>query len=314
VIKLRTGATLYNVSTKGKLREFVQELHDLGFKIFELYLPFCSAIKPDSSINKDSLKELKDVLGTFSIEELTAHGYYDDELGVMSNIASVDETTRKMAEKTLNSMIEFCSELNIHILNEHPGTLFPELKRSKSINISFMANDFKKFGKPKAVEMAVRTLENCVKVAEDHDVLICLENEVPRLDTLPIADNPIVIPTLIETLNSENVKGTCDVGHLALSASFFGFDLKLAIVLLKPYLRHLHLHDNKLIPYPVGGTQAQKGLGDLHLPPGQGLIDFKAVMKTLSGVDAVYNLEVLQYKTLADFRTSADYLQKIESG
>jgi sugar phosphate isomerase/epimerase len=307
------GATLYNVSTKGKLREFVKELHDLGFRIFELYLPFCGAIKPDSSINKDSVKELRDVLSTFSIEELTAHGYYDDELGVMSNLASVDETLRKMAEKTLNSMIEFCSELNIRILNEHPGTLFPELKRSNSINISFMANNFEKLGKPKAVEMVVRTLRNCVKVAEDHDVLICLENEVPRLDTLPVADNPIVIPTLIEAMNSENVKGTCDVGHLALSASFFGFDLKLALMILKPYLRHLHLHDNKLIPYPVGGTQAQKGLGDLHLPPGQGLIDFKGVMKTLSGVDAVYNLEVLQYKTLTDFKTSADYLQKIES-
>jgi sugar phosphate isomerase/epimerase len=301
------------VSTKGNLGEFIQELHDLGFRIFELYLPFCSAIEPDSSVNSDSVKELKDVLSTFSIEELTAHGYYDDEMGVMSNIASVDETTRKMAEKTMNSMIDFCSELNIRILNEHPGTIFPELKRSNSINISFMANDFKKLGKLKAVEMAVRTLKNCVKKAEDNNVVICLENEVPRLDTLPIADDPLVIPTLVEALGSENIKGTCDVGHLALSASFFGFDLRLALILLKPYLRHLHLHDNKLIPFPVGGTNKEKGEGDLHLPPGQGLIDFKSVMKTLSGVDAVYNLEVLQYKTLADFKTSADYLSRMES-
>lgn len=310
---MKTGATIYNVSTRGKLREFIQELHDLGFRIFELYLPLCNAIKPDSSVNSDSLKELRDVLSTFSIEELTAHGYYDDELGVMSNIASVDETTRKMAEKTMNSMIEFCSELNIHILNEHPGTLFPELKRSNSINISFMANDFARLGKPRAVEMVVRTLKNCVKKAEDNDVVICLENEVPRLDTLPVADDPIVIPTLVEALNSDNVKGTCDVGHLALSASFFGFDLRLALMLMKPYLRHLHLHDNKLVPFPVGGTNREKGEGDLHLPPGQGLIDFKSVMRTLSGVDAVYNLEVLQYKTLADFKTSADYLLKMAS-
>jgi sugar phosphate isomerase/epimerase len=301
------------VSTKGKLREFLQEFQDLGFSIYELYLPFFSAIKPDLSVNRDSLKELKDILSSFSIKELTAHGYYDDELGVISNIASVDETTRKMAENTMNSMIEFCSELGIHVLNEHPGTLFPELKNSKSINVAFMANDFKKLGKPKAVEMAVRTLKNCVKKAEDNDVVICLENEVPRLDTLPIADNPMVIPTLVEALNSENIKGTCDVGHLALSASFFGFDMRLALVLLRPYLRHLHLHDNKLIPFPVGGTNRERGEGDLHLPPGQGLIDFKMVMKTLSGIDAVYNLEVLQYKTLADFKTSADYLEKMQS-
>jgi sugar phosphate isomerase/epimerase len=301
------------MSTKGKLSEFIQELHDLGFRIFELYLPFCNAIKTDSSVNNDSLKELKDVLSSFSIEELTAHGYYDDELGVISNIASVDETTRKMAENTMNSMIEFCSNLSIHVLNEHPGTLFPELKNSKSINIGFMAKDFKNLGKTKAVEMAVKTLRNCVKRAEDNNIVICLENEVPRLDTLPIADDPMVLPTLIEALDSENVRGTCDIGHLALSASFFGFDLTFALTLLKPYLRHLHVHDNKLIPFPVGGTNREKGEGDLHLPPGQGLIDFKRVMKTLSGVNAVYNLEVLQYKTLADFKTSADYLGRMES-
>jgi sugar phosphate isomerase/epimerase len=130
---------------------------------------------------------------------------------------------------------------------------------------------------------------------------------------LPIADNPIVISTLVEALGSQYVKATCDVGHLALAASFFGFDLILAIRILKPYLRHLHLHDNKLVPFPVGGTERKRELGDLHLPPGRGLIDFKAVVKALAGVDAVSNLEVLQYNTLADFRTSADFLEGIES-
>jgi sugar phosphate isomerase/epimerase len=82
--------------------------------------------------------------------------------------------------------------------------------------------------------------------------------------------------------------------------------------MLKPYLRHLHLHDNKLVPFPVGGTDKQRGLGDLHLPPGQGLIDFKNVLKALAGVDAVYNLEVLEYKTLSDIRTAANFLEKQE--
>jgi sugar phosphate isomerase/epimerase len=307
---MRFGATIYTLSTKGKFKEFVQELYDLKFRIFELYLPFYNVIKRDSSINEPTLKELKGVLSTFEIEELSGHGYYDNELGVMSNIASVDETTRRMAEKTLLSTIELCSKLNIRVLNEHPGTIFPELKRTGRINISFMTKDFEKLGKAKAVEMTVRTLKNCVKAAEDNNVMICVENEVPRLDTLPIADDPMMIPTLIEALDSDHVKGTCDVGHLALSASFFGFNLALAIRMLKPYLRHLHLHDNKLIPFPVGGTDKQKGLGDLHLPPGQGLIDFKSVLKELSGVDAIYNLEVLEYKRLSDFRSAADFLQK----
>nr|MDO8133566.1 sugar phosphate isomerase/epimerase family protein [Candidatus Njordarchaeum guaymaensis] len=308
---MKIGATIYNVSTKGKFRQFFEELHGLGFRVFELYLPFYNVINRDSSINKNAVKEIKDVVSAFSIEELTAHGYYDDELGVMSNIASVDEATRRIAEKTLISTIEICSKFNVQALCEHPGTLFPELKRSNSINVSFMVNDYQRLGKPKAVEMAIRTLENCLKVAEDNNVMICLENEVPRLDTLPIADNPMVIPTMVETLNNEHVKTTCDVGHLALSASFYGFNLTTGLRLLKPYIKHIHLSDNKLIPFPIGGTQAEKGLGDLHLPPGQGLIDFNSVMKTLAGVNAVYNLEVLRYQTLEDFKVAANLLRKI---
>ncbi|WXG44851.1 MAG: sugar phosphate isomerase/epimerase family protein [Promethearchaeati archaeon SRVP18_Atabeyarchaeia-1] len=311
---MRFGATIYTLSAKGKFKEFVQELYDLKFRIFELYLPFYNVISPDSSINEKPVKELKDALSTFEIEELSAHGYYDDEVGVISNIASVDETTRKMAERTLLSTIDLCAKLNVRVLNEHPGTIFPELKRSGRINISFMANDFEKLGKAKATEMAERTLRDCAKVAEDNDIMICVENEVPRLDTLPIADNPIVIPTLVENLDNDHIRATCDVGHLALSASFFGFDMIFAVKMLKPYLRHLHLHDNKLVPFPVGGTDKQKGFGDLHLPPGQGLIDFDDVMKALTGVDAVYNLEVLEYKTLSDFRVAADFLAKKENG
>nr|MDO8099366.1 sugar phosphate isomerase/epimerase [Candidatus Njordarchaeota archaeon] len=309
---MKIGATIYNISTKGKFRHFFEELYGFGFRVFELYLPFYSVVNRDSSINNNAVKEIKDVVSAFSIEELTAHGYYDDELGVMSNIASVDETTRRMAERTLNSVIEICSKFNVHALCEHPGTLFPELKRSESINVSLMVSDLQRLGKPKAVEMAIKTLRNCVKVAQDNDVVICVENEVPRLDTLPIADNPIVIPTIVEALNNEHVKTTCDVGHLALAASFYGFDLTTGIRLLKPYIKHIHLSDNNLIPFPVGGTNRERGLGDLHLPPGQGLIDFGDVMKTLNGVDVVYNLEVLQYKTLLDFKVAADLLGKIQ--
>ncbi|WXG47487.1 MAG: sugar phosphate isomerase/epimerase [Candidatus Atabeyarchaeum deiterrae] len=313
MIHTKIGATIYNVSTKGKFKEFIQELYDYGFRIFELYLPFYSVVNSDSTINKTKVNEIKDVLSTFKTEELSAHGYYDDEVNVISNPASVDETTRKMAEKTLLSTLEICSELNVHVLNEHPGTILPELKKSNSINVSFMVNNYERLGKPNAVKAAVRTIENCAKAAEDNDVLICVENEVPRVDTLPIADNPLVIPTIVDAVGSEYVRATCDVGHLALSASFFGFDLLTSIRLLKPYIRHLHLHDNRLIPFPVGGTKLEKDLGDLHLPPGKGLIDFKGAIKCLDGVDAVYNLEVIRYKTLADFKLSADFLRKLQS-
>jgi hypothetical protein len=36
-------------------------------------------------------------------------------------------------------------------------------------------------------------------------------------------------------------------------------------------------------------------------------------MKALSGVDAIYNLEILDYETLPDFRTAAEFLERAQN-
>lgn len=122
---MKIGATVYDMPTKGKSRKLFEDLYGLGFRVFELYLPLYGVVSRDLSINKNTVKEVKDAVSTFTVEEFTAHGYYDDEVGVISNIASVDEATRRMAEKTLIPVIQICSELGVHVLCEHPGHCSP---------------------------------------------------------------------------------------------------------------------------------------------------------------------------------------------
>jgi sugar phosphate isomerase/epimerase len=78
--------------------------------------------------------------------------------------------------------------------------------------------------------------------------------------------------------------GIClDVGHAALAANAFGFDLLGECAAASPFVRHLHLHDNlgrtDLDVDPLSYGNPVYGIGDLHLPPGGGTIPLEALFR-----------------------------------
>ncbi|MBA2714850.1 MAG: sugar phosphate isomerase/epimerase [Rubrobacteraceae bacterium] len=80
--------------------------------------------------------------------------------------------------------------------------------------------------------------------------------------------------------------GIClDVGHAALAAGFFGFDLIEECAGIAPLVRHVHLHDNLQRTNLTGEPQVSEhtvfGLGDLHLPPGMGTIPLEDVLRRM---------------------------------
>ena len=81
--------------------------------------------------------------------------------------------------------------------------------------------------------------------------------------------------------------GVClDVGHAALAAGFFGFDLIEGCAALAPLVRHVHLHDNLQRTNFTGEPQVSEhtvyGLGDLHLPPGRGTIPLEDLFRRMA--------------------------------
>ena len=115
----------------------------------------------------------------------------------------------------------------------------------------------------------------------DHagEATIMIEN-MPGANELGYS--PEEIKKIIELVNRPNLKFIFDCGHA--NVSIYSNDDYLE--LLKPYLTHIHLSDNK-------------GERDSHARIGTGTIDFKDIFSKLDGYQGYYCMEVL-YKDVED--------------
>jgi sugar phosphate isomerase/epimerase len=122
---------------------------------------------------------------------------------------------------------------------------------------------------------------------EAGDVLLGIENiEIERVE--PVASR-------VREIDRPNVIMTLDVGHAALAAAQFGFDLVEAVGGALPVVGHVHMNDNfvrydplRLENFTLYRTQTPAdtfplGKGDLHLPVGWGAIPLDRVFETLRG-------------------------------
>ncbi|MDA8407563.1 MAG: sugar phosphate isomerase/epimerase [Deltaproteobacteria bacterium] len=109
----------------------------------------------------------------------------------------------------------------------------------------------------------IRALREIVQYGRKNSVSINLENLSESADDLEPAMNEV-----------PNLGLTLDVGH----ANLVGLGNK-SIAIIEKFgrlIRHVHLHDNR-------GGQSQAD--DLHLPIGDGTVDFRAIMTSLMNAD-----------------------------
>ncbi|MDQ3238141.1 MAG: sugar phosphate isomerase/epimerase [Actinomycetota bacterium] len=127
-------------------------------------------------------------------------------------------------------------------------------------------------------------------LAGELGVTISVENYYPEQPILrgAVYDYSVWPSQLAEQISSVDhpAVGIClDVGHAALAAGFFGFDLIEECAALAPLVRHVHLHDNlqrtNLTGEPRVSEHTVYGLGDLHLPPGRGTIPLENLFRTM---------------------------------
>ncbi|HHT89565.1 MAG: sugar phosphate isomerase/epimerase family protein [Bacillota bacterium] len=135
-------------------------------------------------------------------------------------------------------------------------------------------------------ELMVRAVKDLADYAPD--LLIGLENLVYPHEMYRSAEE---LAELIKKVNRSNVGLTLDVGH----AVNCGHDPADFFNLLGDSVFHVHLHDND-------------GVIDQHLPLGQGIIDYVAVIQSLKRMDyqGVVNLEF----SLDDPDRYCDYLHE----
>ena len=127
-------------------------------------------------------------------------------------------------------------------------------------------------------------------LAGELGLTIAVENYYPEQPILrgAVYDYSVWPSQLAEQVSTVDhpAVGIClDVGHAALAAGFFGFDLVEECAAIAPLVRHVHLHDNLQMTNLTGEPQASEhtvyGLGDLHLPPGRGTIPLEDLLRRI---------------------------------
>jgi sugar phosphate isomerase/epimerase len=161
------------------------------------------------------------------------------------------------------------------ILNRYLPALKDSVDTAASMGIDLLTIHLwmdSRFVKPRIMDLKKKVLRELVGYAGEMEVTISLENlSEPASDLQPVIE---AVPGLVLTL---------DVGHAQLLAKQNrSFEI---IEHLGGCIRHVHLHDNR------GGKGADD---DLHLPIGEGIIDFPAILNRLltAGYDGTMTLEL----------------------
>ncbi|HWR25711.1 MAG TPA: sugar phosphate isomerase/epimerase family protein, partial [Methanosarcina sp.] len=133
----------------------------------------------------------------------------------------------------------------------------------------------------------VENLCKLASMAEDYGVTLGLENK-EGTDLSNFCCEANELSKTVETVNSEHLKATFDIGHANLTCRGDSERLRNFVQTLKEHIVHIHLHDNI-------GKWTEKYDGDEHMAPGKGCTDF-SVLNLLSGYRGVYNLEVFSFE------------------
>ena len=186
-------------------------------------------------------------------------GLADTELSLMQlhtdwkNMASPDENERREATDFYKRWADYALELEAEELVIHPGAPFPVRDRRR------------------AVKLYVNSLTELAEHIKGTTLKLSLENEGGEIEPeYRFGCTPSELRDIIEGVDSEGQIGIClDTSH-AVSG---GLDLKDAICQGGRYIISTHLHDTSIPDR------------EEHLPPGKGLIDWRAVMKVFKKIE-----------------------------
>ncbi len=228
--------------------------------------------------NPDRLKELSKMADSSGLQ-IRAHGRFWD-----LNPVSLYSKMRELSyEQTLES-IDACAQLNGGITTIHPGRSW--FRGNKEL-FEKCKNWFQDY------------LEKTSKYAEEKGVRLAVETGSHGAD---FPGSPEELLHSVEV--HENVGITLDIGHLYLSAQDRSGNeekwISHVIEMLKEKLVNIHIHDNR-------------GNSDDHMPPGQGDIDFKPIIRTLKeNYEGPLILELWDLSDpLSTVRKSIQYLEEL---
>ncbi|MBB6735105.1 sugar phosphate isomerase/epimerase family protein [Cohnella zeiphila] len=121
------------------------------------------------------------------------------------------------------------------------------------------------------------------------DVRIGMENMRPYLDCgdYCYSTDPALLAGQLERIAHPQIGITLDVGHLHLAMKSLPYGLEEALSSIRPYIMHMHLHDNFGKPtFSLEKNQYDLlpvGRGDMHMPIGLGDVPMDRIARLLGG-------------------------------
>jgi sugar phosphate isomerase/epimerase len=195
--------------------------------------------------NPQAVQEAAARIDALGLEAYSFHAPFADDI----DISSLEPACREHALAEILRAVEAAASLGVHYFVIHPG---PENGDIPSREERLLR-----------IENVCSVLERVAARCGEVGIQCVLENKLPHLMFGQSAD----LLWILTCLKGNRVGACLDTGHAHLAGELYPLVYKMA-----PYLRLLHVHDNK-------------GHGDDHLPPGDGRIDWTAVLKELAAVN-----------------------------
>ncbi len=129
-------------------------------------------------------------------------------------------------------------------------------------------------------QIETETFAELARHAAGCGVVLCVEN-IFAFDPKIRMAAPNELAEQIRAVDNPHLRATVDFSHAAINAHNRGFDLMESLRALAPFAGHLHVHDSfgkpKTIETFTYGEMVNYGMGDVHLPPGWGALDWDAI-------------------------------------
>jgi len=293
-ISLAVGSGLQD-GLLSSLEAALRHITQLGFTGAEITVQAVSAVV-NGRLHKPQVQRVQALLSQFDL-------YYTVHAPNRLNLAFGEPA--EMQFDVLRACIEFCGAIGAPILVYHSG--LQALDAARAGLRSLPTEEELREG----YKREVTTLRELAPLAADLGVTIAMENGDPHLweyqllkahghspEELPRYHARLHISPILEQLAAIDhpAVGLClDLGHLHVAAGVLGFDYLEAVSQAAPWVRHLHINDNfgKLdAGFNSEADRLPFGEGDLHLPPGWGIIPYREVFARLPQYRGAVVLEI----------------------
>jgi sugar phosphate isomerase/epimerase len=265
------------------LREELDHHAGIGFAYVEI-APHGAGVIHGGGLHREQMKKLLKVLSAYPFRYVT-HG--PNPLNLM------DREHLELEKRLFMSSLQFAGETGSGVMVYHAGRWLPE-EQFQLPDIGMPEPDQQKV----MWELERTLLQEMGVLAEQYGVTIAVENARPYLDASPYCYGEFLqsLAEMIVQVNHPRVGITLDLGHAFLASRHHGYNLLEGVDAVRPYIRHIHLHDNYgrcCASYEKKqGELLATGRGDLHLPIGWGEVPAREVFARLQDYRGVVTLEI----------------------